>query len=134
MNRLHNTIKYLCTLLILFLLLLIYTFLGYKNIIVLTPTINKFVTIIFGSMFMLITSYNLTKRKNKNGIILGLLNGILIISVLFVLTLLTNNQTDLSKIIKYLIYIFISIIGGIIGVNKTKDKWLSLVFFTIILL
>ena len=71
---------------------------------------------------MLITSYNLTKRKNKNGIILGLLNGILIISVLFVLTLLTNNQTDLSKIIKYLIYIFISIIGGIIGVNKTKDK------------
>ena len=123
MNRLHNIIKYLCSLLILVMFLLIYTFLGYKNVIPLTPTSNKIFTIILGSLIVLITSYNLTKRKNQKGIIFGLLNGILIISFLIILNLLTRSKIDLSDIYKYLIYIFVSIIGGIIGVNKIKDKW-----------
>ena len=120
MNKAKNISKYLLILVILIFLLLIYTFLGYMNIISLTPQLNKTITIIIGSLFFLITSYFLTKNKLSKGIIRGTFIGLILITFFLVINIILKNKLNLLSFIKYSIYLVVSIIGGIIGVNKAK--------------
>lgn len=125
----RNIFKFISIFVILISLILFYTFLGYKNIINLTYTLNNIVSIIIGFIFSIVLSYNINKRKQKNGILNGIFVGLIIITSFIIIKLLTKTVFLKKDILKYSVYLLSSIIGGIIGVNKRQVKIWSLVFF-----
>ena len=115
---------------------LIYTLLGYNNTITLTTKLNRIMSVILGSLFFLLTSLMYTKTKLKNGFLHGLLLGTIIISIIIIIKLFTKTMIPANYFIKYAVYIFASIIGGIIGINRQNKKWyiVSLFIFPLKLL
>ena len=118
----RNIFKFISIFVILISLILFYTFLGYKNIINLTYTLNNIVSIIIGFIFSIVLSYNINKRKQKNGILNGIFVGLIIITSFIIIKLLTKTVFLKKDILKYSVYLLSSIIGGIIGVNKRQVK------------
>lgn len=121
MLKLINKVKkYLFIIFILIILTLIYTLLGYNNIITLTTKMNKIVSMFLGSLFFFFISLSYCLQKNKHGLLNGLLISLILISFIVLLNISLKNQIKSISFLKYAIYIFSSIIGGIIGVNKSK--------------
>lgn len=67
---------------------------------------------------ILILSRKILLKQDKNGIIKGFLLGILFISIIILIKLITKTSLFNTDIIKYIIYVIFSTIGGIMGVNK----------------
>ena len=60
-------------------------------------------------------------KEKKKGIIAGLSSSLILLIMVFFIKLINDTlQFNLSIVIKYCSYIFISIFGGILGVNNKK--------------
>lgn len=58
----------------------------------------------------------------KNGLLEGLLSGTLVMFITLIINLIANIPFVTSNIVKISVYIISSTIGGIIGVNISKQK------------
>ena len=73
-------------------------------------------------LFFILNYYNasiIKKRGFLEGIILGI---IFIITMFLIKIILLNNNFTITTIIYYLILFIISILGGMLGVNKKSEK------------
>lgn len=84
----------------------------YKTIKILIPIIALFIGgIIIG------------KNSKNKGWFEGFKYGIIVIVIMFLISFLfSNNFFNIKRIIYYLILIFISILGSMIGINKNIDN------------
>lgn len=69
---------------------------------------------------ILISSIMLGKKASNKGYLEGLKLGIFIITLFFILILLTNSEIKIRLILYDAIILITSILGGMIGINK-KD-------------
>ena len=76
-------------------------------------------TILYITIFYI--SYNLGRNKEKNGYIEGIIFGLIVSFIFFLLKLLFKDKIELFNIIYFISITIISVIGSIIGINrKTK--------------
>lgn len=109
--------EYLKIILSLFISSLIISTLSYFNIIGNSKNIIMFIVFIIG---ILINSFLLGKKTNKNGYIEGIKLGLTIILTFIVIRLLLRKKIT-EKLLYYIIILITSIFGCILGINK-KDK------------
>lgn len=90
---------------------LIYTILIYFG----NVKVNKFILYLIGLVSFFILGFLSGNFLNKNGLLIGLINGgILIFFILIIKNFKINNY---KEVIKYLSYLLISATGGLIGLN-----------------
>lgn len=90
-------------------------------IINISNTTNQLISVILLSIYIFITNISIGKKVNDKAYLIGLKNGAITILTLLVLSIITFNFTINSKtILFYLIIIFVSILGCIIGINKKR--------------
>lgn len=84
-------------------------------------TLNSFISLISISLYILITNINIGKNITDKAYKIGFINGLKIILILIILNILTLNfSLSLTTIFYYIILLFISILGSIIGINIKK--------------
>mgnify|MGYP003319562409 CR=1 FL=1 len=100
-------------------ILLLTTLLTIFNLIFnINNTLNSFISLILISLYIFISNINNGKKITDKAYKVGLKRGIKTIIILFILNLLTFNiYFKLTTLYYYLIIIFISILGSIIGIN-----------------
>ncbi len=116
-------IKYLKSLLYIFISILIFTLLisslSYFNLLGSALKYFKLIAIIVS---MLIGGIFLGKQSSNKGYLEGIKIGVIVIFILFLLSYLGfDKNINLERIIYYLIILISSIFGSIIGINK-KSK------------
>lgn len=118
--------KYLISLGITFSLIIIISFfinlLNYFEI--LNTNAFKIIITLTGILSIFIGAFILGKNSNKKGYLEGLKFGIIICLLMFIISYLAfDNNMLLASLIYYLILIFTSCVGSMIGINKkTLDK------------
>ena len=92
------------------------------NLIITIPnTINTFISLILINLYIFINNINIGKTITDKANKTGFINGLTTILTLTTLNIITFNlKINLTTIIYYLIIIFISILGCIIGINKKR--------------
>ncbi len=119
MNYLKKIIKALgITFLTLLIGLLIITIYSYIS----EGLVFKILKILIPILAILIGSIIIGKNSNKNGLFEGLKFGIIFILIITLLNLIFGNNIHIKQIIYYLIILFISSIGSMLGINKKIDK------------
>lgn len=117
-------VKYLKPLLFAFISLLIltfvFTFFNYINFI--NGTLFNIIKILIPFISLFIGSFLIGKQEKEKGYLNGLIIGIVFIILLLIINLIFKNEVSILYLIINLIYIMISIIGGIIGVNINKSS------------
>lgn len=122
MLNLKNILKYLAISLISILIgLLLITTLYYYDI--LGSSFVNYLRLFMILFILFITSYKLGKKTEKNGYLEGGKFGLLNILVFFGISLLFFREDfKLRLIIYYIILLFTTILGSMIGINKTKKS------------
>lgn len=113
-----NFIKYIGYYLIFLILLIIICSL--LNLIGINETITNALIIIFNSIMFLILGIRNGHLALKQGYMVGLKTGCLLILVLIIINLFIN-KFSFASIIYYIILLLCSTLGGIFGINK-KNK------------
>ena len=92
------------------------------NLIITIPnTINTFISLILINLYIFINNINIGKTITDKTYKTGFINGLTTILTLIILNIITFNfKINLTTIIYYLIIIFISVLGCIIGINKKR--------------
>lgn len=92
------------------------------NIIINIPnSINQLLSLILLGTYLLITNLNIGKRLDDKAYKRGLKNGLITSLILLTLSIITFTFSfNIKTILYYLILIFISILGCIIGINKKR--------------
>lgn len=84
-------------------------------------TINTFISLSLILIYTLISNIKNGKNIKDKAYKYGFINGLITIITLFILSIITFSFTfNLKTIIYYLLIIFISILGSIIGINKKR--------------
>lgn len=102
-------------------LVFIFSILNYFNIISgsvmsVLLLITSFLSIFYGGFYV-------GKRSTKKGFVEGIKFGLLLFIILFIMSLFINNDLKfLNRFIYFLIIISSSMLGGMIGINKSKNK------------
>lgn len=109
-------IKVLITELSLLFILSITTFIYYKDI--LNTISYQIINYILFLIIILINSFTLGKKSNKNGYLEGLKLGLIIITINFILVLIFKTNINLRLIFYSLIILLTSSLGAMIGINK----------------
>lgn len=114
-------INYLKSLLWSFIILLgsslIITIFNYFNVISGIPL--KIIFLIIPIISIFIGSYRLGKLSNEKGYVEGIKYGLIWI-VLFIIISIICKVFDWTSVIYYIILLFISILGSILGINRKK--------------
>ena len=113
-------LRILYTILTIIILLTTITTLYYFNFI--NNTTYKILKIITLIISILINSYILGKNTISKGYLEGIKLGLLIISIFFILTLITSKSLKLSILLYYLIILITAVLGSMVGINKKKDN------------
>ena len=116
-------IKYLKSLMYIFISLIIFTLLitilNYFDI--LKPSIINILELLSIITSIFIGSFYLGKNSNNKGYIEGLKIGGIIVIILFMLSYVGfNNKLNISLLIYYIILLITSVLGSILGINKKK--------------
>lgn len=92
------------------------------NLIITIPnTINTLISLILICLYILINNINIGKTITDKAYKTGFINGLTTIIILTILNIITFNfKINLTTILYYLIIIFISVLGSIIGINKKR--------------
>lgn len=126
MNLLKKkAISFLITFISLLVFLLIYTFLLYKGKISSSSQAIFRTTLIIGAIFYFIYGLLTGIIEKKNGFISSILSTLVLIIVTIVIKVISKSTNFPIDIIKYVIYILASGLGGIIGVNLFNKKKLK---------
>lgn len=96
---------------------IIITIFNYFNII--NGIFLKIIFLLIPIISIFIGSYKLGKLSNQKGFIEGIKYGIIWILIFMIINLIIKNFTPLS-IIYFIILIFLSILGSILGINRKK--------------
>ena len=84
-------------------------------------TINTFISLSLILIYILISNIKNGKNIKDKAYKYGFINGLITILTLFILSIITFSFSfNLKTIIYYLLIIFISILGSIIGINKKR--------------
>lgn len=92
------------------------------NLLGISSEITSLIIFIFNIILIFILNFINAKSKEKNGYLEGIILGLTIITILILLKLLFFHKAfSISNIIYYLILLFVSIVGGMIGINKKNN-------------
>lgn len=100
--------------------ILLITILNYFSII--GNKVVVFLEIIISFISMFIGGFVVGKRSNQKGWLEGLKFGGIFLIFIVILNLILKNDIELKNIIYYIIILFSTIFGSIIGINKNVDK------------
>lgn len=90
-----------------------------NSIVIINEQINSLLSLIGISLFIFIESYKNGKNTNSKAYKMGLKNGLVAITTLMILSIITGSfSLKLSRFLYYAIILVISITGSIIGINK----------------
>ena len=109
--------KFKIYIIFLFIVLISSFLLSFFNILGMSNTISKILSIIIISTTYLVVGFINGKNANSKGYIQGFKTGILLTMLLFILSLFSFNFNT-KTIIYYGILIILSTIGSTIGINK----------------
>jgi len=85
--------------------------------------IYKFILILLVSISVFSGSFVLGKKTSKKGYIEGIKFGLINSLFMFFISFLAfNNSFTLRSFIYYLILVFVSLLGGVFGINRRKDS------------
>lgn len=103
-------------------ILLISSLQAILNIIINIPNnINQFISLILLGLYIFISNIKIGKQLEDRAYIYGIKNGLITTLTLILLSIITFTFTiNFKTILYYLIIIFISILGCIIGINKKR--------------
>ncbi len=113
---------YLIYIIIVTLFMGIYSFMIHKNIL---PNDDKSIyiyTFIIGGLCFFSLGFTKGIIIKNNGLLEGLLSGAFVVFIVLLLNLIFNQHFTYFNIIKIIVYITLTAIGGIIGVNITKKE------------
>lgn len=99
---------------------LLLTILNYFSII--GSKMVVFLEIIIAFISMFIGGFVVGKRSNQKGWLEGLKFGGIFLIFIVLLNLILKNDIEIKNIIYYIIILFSTIFGSIIGINKNIDK------------
>lgn len=99
---------------------LLLTVLNYFSIIGSKMVVFLEIVIAFISMF--IGGFVVGKKSNQKGWLEGLKFGGIFLIFIVILNLILKNDIEIKNIIYYIIILFSTIFGSIIGINKNIDK------------
>lgn len=120
----NKYIKYLKALLYIFIPILFFNIIlalfYYFNII--NNKTLSILNIILILISMFIGGLYIGKKSNKKGYIEGIKIGILAVLTLFIISYLIYSNKSINTLIYYLVLIFPSILGSILGINKRKTS------------
>lgn len=112
-------LRILYTFLTIIILLTIITGLYYFNLI--NNNTYKIFKIIIVIISILINSFILGKISLNKGYLEGIKLGLMIITIFFILTLVSSNSLNLSILLYYFILLITSIFGSMFGISRKKD-------------
>lgn len=115
-------LSYILFISIICILLGIYTFLYYKNIISYDEKTLYIHTYIIGIILFFLLGLIKGLVIKNNGLLEGLLSSSFVILIILIINLFLNNHFTYFNLIKIICYIIFCSIGGIIGVNLCKNK------------
>lgn len=116
-----KTIKYLGIFILIELFLAF--ILGLTNLFGISSYITNLLSFLFNIALFFILSFKKGKITNKKAYIEGLINGLMLISCLFIITLIFFiKKISIYTIFYYLILISTSIIASILGKNTKKEN------------
>ena len=81
-----------------------------------------FLEIVIAFISMFIGGFIVGKRSNQKGWLEGLKFGGIFLIFIVILNLILKNDIEIKNIIYYIIILFSTIFGSIIGINKNIDK------------
>ena len=122
MKKVFNLKNYLIPFLILFILTIIYTFLIYIKVLKTTNISYQIVTLLFGILTYFLISYTFTTNTTKRGWVKGLIIGLITTTILLIIKSFNGFSFSFGLTIKYICFIFSSMLASIINVNKNKEK------------
>lgn len=97
--------------------------LGLTNLFGISSYITNLLSFLFNIALFFILSFKKGKITNKKAYIEGLINGLMLISCLFIITLIFFiKKISIYTIFYYLILISTSIIASILGKNTKKEN------------
>lgn len=85
-------------------------------------TINKIILIIISSLIMFISGFIIGKKSIKKGFISGGILGGIFVILLIIFGLFFKLKFSIGRFIYYIILIFSTMMGSIIGINKKKSN------------
>lgn len=113
-------LRILYTFLTIIILLTITTGLYYFNLI--NNNTYKILKIVIVIISILINSFILGKNTINKGYLEGIKFGLMIITIFFILTLVTSNSLKVSILLYYLILLITAIFGSMFGISKKKEN------------
>lgn len=119
-NILKKLFIYSIFILIMFAITLIYSILLFKNIVKSDDNTILIVTYIIGGVAFFLLGLIKGIIINKNGLLEGLLSGTFIVFMVLLFNFILKRDFNSLNIIKIIVYITLSTIGGILGVNIRK--------------
>lgn len=123
MNFIKNKLKELLFISIIFLItMLIYTILIYFQILKLENSTLRTTIYITGLVLFLIFGIISGIIEKKNGWLSGITSATLIIILTFIINLISKNKIDIYYLVKIITFLLSSTLGGMIGVNLTKNN------------
>ena len=122
MKKVFNFKNFLIPFLILFILTIIYTFLIYIKVLKTTNISYQIVTLLFGILTYFLISYTFTTNTAKRGWVKGLIIGLITTTILLIIKSFNCFSFSFGLAIKYICFIFSSMLASIINVNKNKEK------------
>ncbi len=121
MSFLKNKAKtFLIFLFILAIILLIYTFLLYKELIPSNASTLRTTSFMVGIALFFILGGISGVFETSKGWLGGITSGIILVLIISLFKLFSHSLNDWLLIIKYLCYIISSMLGGMIGINFNK--------------
>ena len=123
MNFIKNKLKELLFISIIFLItMLIYTILIYFQILKLENSTLRTTIYITGLVLFLIFGIISGIIEKKNGWLSGITSATLIIILTFIINLISKSKIDIYYFVKIITFLLSSTLGGMIGVNLTKNN------------
>ncbi len=98
--------------------LIIITLLSNFNL--LSYKVVSVISLIFMALLFMINGIKIGKLSTKRGYLTGLITGLVLVILLLILSLIFNSLPTLKSWLYYLVLIFSSTLGGMIGINKKK--------------
>ncbi len=81
---------------------------------------SRVMIIIVGSILMLIIGFITGRSSNSKGYLNGLLISLISILILLIISLIFRVTLNLNSLMYYIILIFSTVLGSMIGINKKK--------------
>ena len=120
MNKIINYLKTIGEFFIILLVFnLIMTIFSYFEL--LNQSIINIINFIFIILLFIFLGFRIARKTKLKGYLNGLIISF-ILSLIFIVFSLINNDFNLSSLLYYLILIASSVVGGIFGVNKEKKS------------